>query len=95
MCIVQVRTHANYLLIYATTPPDLKNFIESNLPKKKKKFVLGVSDSKLGGAIADTLDIKCSHIGVVPEIIRGIRFHFAKLVKGKYKVTSIIFMFSP
>jgi len=67
---------------------DLKNFIESNLPKKKKKFVLGVSDSKLGGAIADTLDIKCSHIGVVPEIIRGIRFHFAKLVKGLTDVGS-------
>merc|ERR1712076_134825 len=61
---------------------DLKNFIESNLPKKTKKFVLGVLDSKLGGAVADTLNIKCSHIGVVPEIIRGVRFHFAKLVKG-------------
>ena len=66
--------------------------INNFFSKKKKKFVLGVSDSKLGGAIADTLDIKCSHIGVVPEIIRGIRFHFAKLVKGKYKVIS---MFSP
>jgi len=62
--------------------PELKNFIESNLPKKLKKFLLGVADSKLGGAIADLLSIKCSHIGVVPEIIRGIRFHFAKLVKG-------------
>ena len=62
----------------------MKNFIETNLPKKTKKFVLGVSDSKLGGAIADALSIKCSHIGVVPEIIRGIRFHFAKLVKGIY-----------
>ena len=64
--------------------PDLKNFIESNLPKKTKKFVLGVLDSKLGGALADTLNIKCSHIGVVPEIIRGVRFHFAKLVKGEF-----------
>jgi len=62
--------------------PDLKNFIEANLPKKLKKFVLGVSDSKLGGALADAAGIKVSHIGVVPEIIRGIRFHFAKLVKG-------------
>ena len=25
---------------------------------------------------------KVSHIGVVPEILRGIRTHFAKLVKG-------------
>jgi len=62
--------------------PELKAFIESNLPKKLKKFVLGVTDSKLGGALADTLSIKVSHIGVVPEIVRGIRFHFAKLVKG-------------
>jgi len=68
--------------------PDLKNFIESNLPKKTKKFVLGVLDSKLGGAIAELLSIKCSHIGVVPEIIRGIRFHFAKLVKGLTDVGS-------
>merc|ERR1712076_38256 len=67
---------------------DLKNFIESNLPKKTKKFVLGVLDSKLGGAVADTLNIKCSHIGVVPEIIRGVRFHFAKLVKGLTDVGS-------
>merc|ERR1712117_828436 len=28
--------------------PELKTFIESNLPKKLKKFVLGVTDSKLG-----------------------------------------------
>jgi len=62
--------------------PDLKNFVEANLPKKLKKFVLGVADSKLGGALADAAGIKVSHIGVVPEIIRGIRFHFAKLVKG-------------
>merc|ERR1712013_427294 len=26
--------------------------------------------------------IKCSHIGVIPEVIRGIRQHFPKLVKG-------------
>jgi len=62
--------------------PELKNFIEANLPKKLKKFVLGVADSKLGGALAEVAGIKVSHIGVVPEIVRGIRFHFAKLVKG-------------
>merc|ERR1712044_140626 len=28
------------------------------------------------------IGVKVSHIGVVPEIVRGIRLHFAKLVKG-------------
>merc|ERR1711971_1484109 len=63
--------------------PDLKLFLETNLPKAGKKgAVLGVSDSKLSSSIGDEIGIKCSHIGVIPEVIRGIRFHFAKLVKG-------------
>merc|ERR1712168_876256 len=33
-------------------------------------------------------DIKCSHIGVVPEILRGIRMHFSKLVKGFTQTSS-------
>merc|ERR1719464_2170910 len=54
-----------------------------NLPKKLKKFVLGVSDAKLGGALTEQINgLKVSHIGVVPEILRGIRTHFDKLVKG-------------
>merc|ERR1712110_1088523 len=62
---------------------DLRNFISMNLPKKLKKFVLGVSDAKLGGALTEQLNgLKVSHIGVVPEILRGIRTHFDKLVKG-------------
>merc|ERR1719483_924117 len=44
--------------------------------------VLGVSDSKLSASINDACGIKCSHIGVIPEEIRGIRQHFPKLVKG-------------
>ena len=35
------------------------------------KSVLGVSDSKLSSAINDACNIKCSHIGVIPEVIRG------------------------
>merc|ERR1739844_59574 len=62
---------------------DLRNFISMNLHKKLKKFVLGVSDAKLGGALTEQLNgLKVSHIGVVPEILRGIRTHFDKLVKG-------------
>jgi len=49
---------------------------------------LGVSDSKLSSGINDACNIKCSHIGVIPEVIRGIRQHFPKLVKGFSAVTS-------
>ena len=35
---------------------DLRTFITSNLPKKLKKFVLGVSDPKLGGALSEQLN---------------------------------------
>eukprot|EP00096_Caligus_rogercresseyi_P009988 TRINITY_DN3504_c0_g1_i1.p1 TRINITY_DN3504_c0_g1~~TRINITY_DN3504_c0_g1_i1.p1 ORF type:complete len:498 (-),score=209.61 TRINITY_DN3504_c0_g1_i1:287-1780(-) len=60
---------------------DAQLFVKTHLPKKKG-VVLGVLDSKLGGALAEALGIKVSHIGIVPEVIRGIRFHFSKLVKG-------------
>jgi len=66
---------------------DLKLFLESNFPKKGGA-VLGVSDSKLSASINDACGIKCSHIGVVPEVIRGIRQHFPKLVKGFSKSSS-------
>lgn len=61
---------------------DLKLFLETNMPKGGKGAVLGVSDSKLSASINDACGIKCSHIGVIPEVIRGIRQHFPKLVKG-------------
>lgn len=61
---------------------DLKLFLETNMPKGGKGAVLGVSDSKLSASINDGCGIKCSHIGVIPEVIRGIRQHFPKLVKG-------------
>jgi len=68
---------------------DLKLFLETNMPKGgKSSAVLGVSDSKLSSSIGDSLGIKCSHIGVIPEVIRGIRLHFTKLVKGFTAVTS-------
>lgn len=65
-------------------PEDLKLFLDSCIPKagKKEKVVLGVGDSRLGASITEALDIKCDHTGAVPEIIRGIRFHFHNLVKG-------------
>ncbi|XP_017796228.1 PREDICTED: nucleolar protein 56 [Habropoda laboriosa] len=65
-------------------PEDLQLFLDSCIPKarKKDKIVLGVADPKLGASISETLDIKCDHTGAIPEIIRGIRFHFHNLVKG-------------
>lgn len=51
----------------------LQLFLERNLPKstKAKPVTLGVSDHKLGAAITEALGVSCTHIGVVPEIIRG------------------------
>ena len=43
----------------------------------KEGTMLGVSDSKLS-----EVGIQCSHIGVIPEVVRGIRLHFAgKLIE--------------
>jgi nucleolar protein 56 len=63
---------------------DLKLFLDTNLPKSKResKLQLGVSDSKISSALNDALGLICTHVGAVPEIVRGIRAHFANLVKG-------------
>ncbi|KAH8414477.1 hypothetical protein KR215_007046, partial [Drosophila sulfurigaster] len=65
-------------------PQDLLHFLDDFFAKlKKKKCTLGIADAKLGAAITEAVGVQCSHFGVVPEILRGVRFHFAKLVKGK------------
>ncbi|XP_029172253.1 nucleolar protein 56 [Nylanderia fulva] len=61
---------------------DLKLFLDSCSSEFTKDTILGVADSKLGANITETLNIKCDHLNAVPEIIRGIRFHFHNLVKG-------------
>lgn len=66
---------------------DLKLFLDTNLPKpsgKKDsaKLQLGVSDSKIASGINEAIGVQCTHVGVVPEIVRGIRQHFTNLVKG-------------
>ncbi|XP_040275386.1 nucleolar protein 56 isoform X3 [Bufo bufo] len=61
---------------------DLKLFLETNMPAKKKKALLGVGDAKIGAAVQEELKIACQTGGVVAEIIRGIRLHFHALVKG-------------
>lgn len=63
---------------------DLKVFLETNLPvgKKKSKVSLGVSDAKLGAAIQEACQIFCEAGGIVNEVVRGIRFHFHKMISG-------------
>lgn len=62
-------------------PEDLALFLDGAITSKEK-ITLGVADAKLGAAINEALDIKTTHIGAVPEVLRGIRFHFHNLVKG-------------
>ncbi|VBB33959.1 unnamed protein product, partial [Acanthocheilonema viteae] len=64
--------------------PDLLNFLEANLPRKKKRVVtLAVGDSRLASAINEQISgVKCQISGVVPELLRGVRMHFEHLVKG-------------
>uniref|UniRef100_A0A8C8S9R8 Nucleolar protein 56 n=1 Tax=Pelusios castaneus TaxID=367368 RepID=A0A8C8S9R8_9SAUR len=61
---------------------DLKLLLETNMPAKKKKVSLGVSDAKIGAAIQEELGYQCQTGGLVAEITRGIRLHFHTLVKG-------------
>ncbi|EFA10126.1 nucleolar protein 56 [Tribolium castaneum] len=73
-------------------PEDLLHFLDITVPKSKKKnkLTLGVSDPKLGAAITEALGIQCSHVGAVPEVIRGIRHHFHNLVKGFTQKSSAV-----
>ncbi|XP_078534864.1 nucleolar protein 56 [Lissotriton helveticus] len=61
---------------------DLKLLLETNMPAKKKKALLGVGDAKIGAAIQEELGYPCQTGGVVSELLRGIRLHFHSLVKG-------------
>ena len=52
---------------------DLRLFLETNVPKssKKLKSVVGVGDSRIGGAISEALGLNMMQSDVVLEIIRG------------------------
>ncbi|KAK2628912.1 hypothetical protein QTJ16_002015 [Diplocarpon rosae] len=66
----------------------LRSNLELNLPKpsKKKKVVLGVSDKNLAGSIKASfpgVDCETSETSeVVADLLRGLRFHAGKLLKG-------------
>ena len=48
--------------------------METHLPPKKKKVLLGVGDPKIGAAIQEELGYNCQTGGVIAEILRGETF---------------------
>ncbi|XP_004585734.1 nucleolar protein 56 isoform X2 [Ochotona princeps] len=67
---------------------DLRLLLETHLPSKKKKVLLGVGDPKIGAAIQEELGYNCQTGGVIAEILRGVRLHFHNLVKGLTDVSA-------
>ncbi|XP_050176978.1 nucleolar protein 56 [Myiozetetes cayanensis] len=61
---------------------DLRLLLDTALPPKRKKVVLGVGDAKMGAAVQEELGVQCQTGGVVAELLRGIRLHFPALVRG-------------
>jgi len=61
--------------------PKLKHFLELNL-NSEKDVILGVADDKIKVAIHEALGIACVKNLSVEELMRGIRLHFAKYIKG-------------
>merc|ERR1711988_1250115 len=57
---------------------------ETNLPKSKKKYQLGVYDSELGKELATQFSI--THGQTVRELLRGCRIHFSRSVKDLSEV---------
>lgn len=62
----------------------LKNLLELNLAKTSKKspVILAVSDSVLASNIKGAININCDVSESSLELIRGIRLHASKLLKG-------------
>jgi len=64
----------------------LSNFVATTLPSakpgKKSKFILGVSDPKIGNAIQENLGVSCVCEELSSELLRGIRMHFHSFIDG-------------
>lgn len=75
-----------FLLLYAlpgVLNQTLRNFLTTALPaKKKNKFVLGVSEDKIGSAIQEELGFTCQRNTITQELLRGVRLHFPAFLKG-------------
>ncbi|PVU94952.1 hypothetical protein BB561_002140 [Smittium simulii] len=62
---------------------ELKAFIEVNLSAAQKESNnLGVGDRNLAGSIKAETGVSCVNNDLVNELIRGIRYHEDKLIKG-------------
>ena len=59
---------------------ELADFLELHMPKKKAE--LGVHDPRVGNTISENLSIKCKTGQLVSELLRGIRVHFDRFIKG-------------
>ena len=60
----------------------LQSLLELNLPSKRSDVVLGVSDRQLASSIKSILNIACDTSERSLELIRGLRLHAEKLLKG-------------
>jgi len=71
--------------VAAGTPTEsMLNFLETNLPKSKKKYQLGVYDPELGKELSTSFSVK--HGQAIKELLRGCRLHFSRLVKDLSEV---------
>lgn len=57
----------------------LVDFLELNLPKGA---TLGVSESKLGNLLSESMGIKVKSNETVLELLRGVRLHFTRFIKA-------------
>ncbi|KAK0221489.1 putative SIK1-involved in pre-rRNA processing [Armillaria fumosa] len=62
----------------------LKSLVELNLskPTKKSSIVLAVTDPNLGNSIRTETKVQCESGDMAMELIRGLRLHATKLLKG-------------
>ena len=74
----------SYWLLAGTVNEGLNALLELNLlkPKGGSSIVLGVAEPILANSIKSALNIKCDTSESTTELIRGIRFHASKLLKG-------------
>ena len=56
--------------------------LEQNLPSKKSEVILGMAERGLAGAVKSALGVECDTSDRSLELIRGLRLHSEKLLKG-------------
>jgi len=59
----------------------LADWLQMHVPADKS-VALGTVDAKIGNAISETLGIKCERNEMVIELLRGVRLHFVRYLKG-------------